>query len=60
LLEAPDHFVAIGMLRDELEQVEITLRVADHGREIVDLKEAEVPVIILDAFLLQLAALIRR
>ena len=33
--------------------------IADHTLEIVDLKEAEVTVIILDAFLLQLGALFR-
>jgi hypothetical protein len=58
LLEAPDQLVAIGVIRDELEEIEIPLRVADHGRELVDLKETEIPVIILDAFLLQLAALL--
>ena len=58
LLEAPDQLIAIGVRGDEFEEVEVPLRVADDGGEIVDLKKAEVAVVILDAFLLQLAALL--
>ena len=60
LLEGPDHFVAIGVAGDKIEQVEVALRVANDALEIVDLKKTEVAVVILDAFLLQLGALLRR
>jgi hypothetical protein len=59
LLEAPNHFFAVGVLGDEGEQVEVPLSIADDAGEIVDLKQAEVAVIILDAFLLEIVALLR-
>ena len=59
LLEAPDDVFAFGMRDDKVKKIEVALRVANHAQEIVDLKEAEVAVIILDAFLLQLGALLR-
>jgi hypothetical protein len=45
---------------DKSEKIEITLGVADHAREIVDLKQTQISMIILDAFLLELGALFRR
>jgi len=40
---------------DKVEELEITLCVVDDAVEIVDLKQAQVAVIILNAFLLKLA-----
>ena len=60
LLEAPGKFLAIRVLGNKGEKIEIALRVADHAVEIVDLKEAQVAMIILNAFLLKLCALLGR
>ena len=60
LLHAPGKFFPIGVLGDKSEKIEITLRVAHHAREIVDLKQAQIAMVILDAFLLELGALFRR
>src|SRR5207248_471007 len=49
-----------GVLGDKSKKIEIALRVADDAFEIVDLKQAQVPMIILNAFLLQLRALFSR
>jgi hypothetical protein len=57
-LETPDHFLAVGMLGHERKQVEVPLGVADDTGEVVDLKQAQVTVIILDAFLLEIVALL--
>ena len=48
------------MLGDKSKKVEVALRVAHDPFEIVDLKQAQVTMIILDTFLLQLSALLRR
>src|SRR5438270_13879429 len=45
---------------DKIKKIEITLGVAYHSVEIVDLKQAQIAVIILDAFLLELGALFGR
>ena len=58
LLEAPDQFLALAVFVDEIEQVEIALRVANHALEFVDLKKTQIAVVILNAFLLQFAALL--
>src|SRR6266702_172729 len=57
LLERPGKFVALGVSIDKIEELEITLGVADNAVEIVNLKKAEITVVILDAFLLKLGAL---
>jgi hypothetical protein len=46
------------VLGHELEEVEVPLGIADHAEEIVDLKKAEVTMVILDAFLLEVVALL--
>ena len=48
------------MIIDKGKKIEIPLRIADHSLEVVDLKQAQITVIILHAFLLQFAALLRR
>ena len=48
------------MLGKEGKKVEIALRIAHHAFEIVDLKQTQVTMIILDAFLLKFRALLRR
>ena len=45
-------------LVDKIEKIKIALSVTNNAVEIVDLKQAQVAVIILDAFLLQLRALL--
>src|SRR5438876_11728377 len=59
LLQAPRKILAISVFVDESEQVEIPLRIAHHAFEIVDLKQTQVAMIILDAFLLQFRTLLR-
>src|SRR5207247_6278219 len=58
LLQAPGKILAIGVLVDETKKVEISLRIAHYAFEIVNLKQAQIPMTILDAFLLQLRALL--
>ncbi len=41
LLEAPGQFFALGVVGDEIEKIEIALRVANDAGEIVDLKQAQ-------------------
>src|SRR6266568_1792191 len=60
LLQAPGKLLPVGVLGDEREKVEIALRIAHHPFEIVDLKQAQITMIILDAFLLKFRALLRR
>src|SRR5436309_10147585 len=60
LLQAPGKLLPVVVLGDEREKVEIALRIAHHPFEIVDLKQAQVTMIILDAFLLKFSALLRR
>ena len=58
LLEAPDELVALGVIGDEGKEIKIALGVAHDPDEVINLKEAKVTVVILDAFLLQLVALL--
>src|SRR6266571_1554304 len=60
LLQAPGKLLAVGVLGDKSKKVQIPLRVAHDAFEIVDLKQAQVTMIILDAFLLKFRALLRR
>jgi len=60
LLERPGKLVPLSVGINEIEKIEITLRVADHAVEIVDLKKTEITMIILDTFLLELGALLGR
>ena len=60
LLQAPGKILAIGVFVDESEKIEIALRVPHDPFEIVDLKQTQIAVIILDSLLLQLGALFRR
>jgi len=60
LLERPGKLVALGVGIDKIEEIEITLSIADDAVEIVDLKQAQIAVIILNAFLLKFGALFRR
>src|SRR5207237_1958072 len=57
LLEGPGKFVVLGVSIDKIEELEIALGVADDAVEIVNLKKAEIAVVILNAFLLELGAL---
>src|ERR1051326_3339422 len=59
LLQAPGKILAISVLVDESKKIEITLRIPDHAFEIIDLKQTQIPMIILDSLLLQLRALFR-
>ena len=43
-----------------MKKIEVALGVADHAFEFFDLKQAQIAVVILDAFLLQFAALLGR
>jgi len=45
---------------DKVEQLEITLGIADNAVEIVDLKQTQIAMVILDTFLLKLGALFGR
>src|SRR5262249_8254659 len=58
LLQSPRKILAVRVLVNESKKIEIPLRIAHHSFEIVNLKEAQIPMIILDAFLLQLRALL--
>ena len=60
MLERPGKLVALGVGIDKIEKIEIALRVAHNAVEIVDLKQTQIAMVILDAFLLQLGALFRR
>jgi hypothetical protein len=57
LLERPGKLVALSVGIDKIEELEITLGVADDAVEIVDLKQTQIAMIILDALLLELGAL---
>src|SRR6267143_815634 len=59
LLERPGKLVALSVSIDKIEELEIALGVADDAVEIVDLKQTQIAVIILDALLLKLGALFR-
>ena len=48
------------MLGDKGEKVEITLRIAHYAVKIIDLKQAQITMIILDTFLLEFCALFGR
>src|ERR1700737_3865711 len=58
LLERPGKLVALSVRIDKIEEIEITLGVADDAVEIVDLKQTQIAMVILDAFLLKLGALL--
>ena len=60
LLERPGKFVALSVSVDKIEELEVALGVADDAVEIINLKKAEIAVVILDPFLLKLGALLRR
>ena len=47
------------MSDDKIEQLEIALRVADHTGEVVDLKQTQIAMVILNAFLLEFGTLFR-
>ena len=57
LLEGPGKLVALSVGIDKIEELEITLGIADDAVKIVDLKQTEITMIILDALLLKLGAL---
>ena len=59
LLQAPGKILAISVFVDESKKIEITLRIPHHPFEIIDLKQTQITVIILDSLLLQLRALFR-
>ena len=59
-MQAPGKFFPIRVFGNKSEKIEITLRIAHYRSEIVDLKQTQVAMIILNAFLLELAALFRR
>jgi hypothetical protein len=53
LEEGPGHFLGGGMLGDELEDFEVTFAVPFDSEEVFELEEADVAVVILDAFQLE-------
>src|SRR5207253_8068163 len=59
LLERPGKVVPFGVGIDKVEELEIPLGVADNAVEIVDLKQTQITMIILYAFLLKLGTLFR-
>src|SRR3982750_4495679 len=59
LLQAPGEILAICVVVDESKKVQIPLCIAHNAFEIVNLKQAQVTMIILDSFLLELRALLR-
>ncbi len=58
LVERPDDVLAVGVLAHEGEQFQVALRVARDGGIILQLEQAQVAVVILDALLLQFAAFV--
>ena len=58
MLEVPDQFLPFAVFIDEGKEIEVALGIANHALKILDLKKAQIAVVILDAFLLQLAALL--
>ena len=59
-MQAPGKFFPIRVLGNKSEKIEVTLRIAHHAGEIVDLKQAQITMIILNALLLEFGALFRR
>jgi hypothetical protein len=57
LLERPGKLIALGVGIHKIEEVEVSLSITHDAMEIVDLKQAQITVIILDALLLKLGAL---
>jgi hypothetical protein len=51
-------FLGSAVVVDEIEEVDIALGIADDAGKIVQLKEGDVPVVILDTLLLELAHLV--
>src|SRR5438477_8083437 len=60
LLKIPDNLLPLAMLVDKSEEIEISLSVADYSSKFIELKEADVAVVILNTFLLQLRTLLGR
>ncbi len=58
LLQGPGKFLAICVLGNKGKKIKVPLRIAHHAFEIVDLKQAQIAMIVLDAFLLKLRALL--
>src|SRR6185437_1706488 len=59
LLQTPGKILAIRVIVNESKKIEIPLRIAHYAFEIVNLKQAQIAMIILDTFLLQLRTLLR-
>jgi hypothetical protein len=57
-LQPPGKIVAIRVVVDKSKKVKIPLRITHHAFEIINLKQAQVPVIILNSFLLELHTLL--
>src|SRR5262249_49136375 len=57
LLQAPGKFFPIRVLGDKTKKIEIALGIADHTGEIINLKQAQITMVILDTLLLELGAL---
>src|SRR5205823_7972721 len=60
LLQAPRKILAISVLVNESKKIEIPLSIAHHAFEIIDLKQTQIAVVILDTLLLQFRTLFRR
>ena len=60
MLQAPGKLFPIGVCENEVEKIEVALGIAHDTGEIVDLKQTEITVIILNTFLLELGALLWR
>src|SRR5438093_8426465 len=58
-LQRPEKVLAIRMLSHESKKIEITLRIAHYAVEIVNLKQAQITMIVLDALLLELGTFLR-
>src|SRR5438874_12464476 len=54
LLKILDNLLPLAMLVDESEEIEISLSVADYSSKFIELKEADVAVVILNTCLLRL------
>src|SRR5207253_5209434 len=60
LLKRPREILGAGMFADEIKYFQIALGIADHGREIAQFQQANVAVMILQRFDLELGAILRR
>src|SRR5438105_10147861 len=59
LLEGPGELVSLGVSIDKIEELQVALSIADDAVEIVNLKQTQIAVVILNPFLLELGALFR-